>query len=91
MSDTSPYEANEDTIYVPDKVDANTQQELMLNHKDNYIADFAKSMIAAFKNFQTNTMHTDMTVKLSDENSIKAHQVVLVAGRPYFEALVRRS
>ena len=91
LSDTFPYKANEDPKYVPAKVDANANQELILNYKDNYIADFGKSMIAKFKNFQMNTMHTDITVKLSDENSIKAHQVVLAAGSPYFEALVRRS
>ena len=91
LSDTSPYKANEDTKYIPAKVDANTQQELLLNYKDNHIADFAKSMIAKFNYFLMNTMHTDMTVKLSDENSIKTHQVVLAAGSPYFEAVVRRS
>ena len=91
LSDTSLYEANEEIKYVPGDDEANIQQEHMLDYKDECIADFGKSMIAAFKNFQMNSMHTDMTVKLSGENSIKAHQVVLVAGSPYFEALVRRS
>ena len=91
MSDTQSYEANEETKYVHGEDEASIQQEHVLNYSDNCISDFAKFMIAAFKNFQMNTMHTDMTVKLSDENAIKTHQVVLAAGSPYFEALVRRS
>ena len=91
LSDTSLYEANEEIKYVPGDDEANIQQEHMLDFKDKYIADFAKSMIAKFENFLMNTMHTDMTVKFTDKKSIKAHQVVLAAGSPYFEAVVRRS
>ena len=91
LCDTTHNEGAEETKYVHGEDEANIQQGQMLNYKDNCIAHFAKSMIAAFKDFQVETMHTDMTVKLSDESSIKAHQVVLAAGSPYFEALIRRS
>ena len=49
---------------------------------------FALEMIQAFQDFQKENKHTDITINLSD-NDIEAHQVVLAAGSPYFEALLR--
>ena len=52
------------------------------------VKKFALDMIRAFHAFQKDAKHVDITMKLSDMD-VHAHQVVLAAGSPYFEAPVR--
>ena len=62
--------------------------EQYLNFAFPSVKKFALDMIQAFQDFQNNAKHTDIIIKLFDKD-IQAHQVVLAAGAPYFEALLR--
>ena len=77
--------------YVPNEDETSFREDHLLSCETECIADFATSMIAAVRRFYANTLHTDITLQLSDGDTIKAHQVVLAASSVYFEALLRRS
>ena len=47
-------------------------------------------MIQTFQDFQKENKYTDIVIKLSDRD-IPAHQVVLAASSPYFDAVLRNT
>ena len=72
----------------PEKESVDCKASCCLDLKFLTMQKFAQSMIEAFQDFQNTNKHTDITVHLSSRD-IQAHQVVLGAHAPYFEAFLR--